>query len=257
MADPPSLEDDLAFAHRLADLASEVSLGFYHRGVETILKPDGSPVSEGDLETDRQLVAMLARERPDDAVLSEESGAHGSSNRRWILDPVDGTFNFVEGEPAWGNHIALEVDGALVLGVITRPVYGQRWWSTLGGGAFRADVGSSSAPTRLQVSANADLATARICVWSRPTEDRLEELGAAFVVVRPASIDNILQVADGELDAVIESRGEIWDHAPAVLLVTEAGGAFRDPQGGTRPDLGTSRYTNGLIDDALHAFLDG
>jgi histidinol-phosphatase len=256
MADAPSLDDDLALAHRLADLAGEVSLGFYHRGVETITKPDGSPVSEGDLETDRQLVAMLALERPDDAVLSEESGVHGASNRRWILDPVDGTFNFVSQQPAWGNHIALEVDGELVLGVVTRPVYEQRWWSTLGGGAWRADVSALDAPTRLRVSTNADLATARIGVWSHPPEERLAELGAAFVIVNPPGMDNILEVAAGELDAVIESRGEIWDHAPMVLLVTEAGGKFRDPQGGVSPGLGKSRYTNGLIDDALHAFLD-
>jgi histidinol-phosphatase len=258
MAAFPSLDEDLALAHRLADLATEVAVPFFERGVETMVKADDSPVSVADLEVDRLLVEMLRQERPDDAVLSEESGAHGASSRRWIIDPIDGTFNFVEQRPAWGTHVALEVDGELVLGVITRPIYEQRWWSTRGGGAFTADVtpGSLSTPTQLHVSTTTDLATARISVWSRTSDEQLDRLGAGFVVVRPANLDNILEVAAGELDAVIESRGKIWDHAPAALLVTEAGGKFRDREGGTRLDLGTSRYTNGLIDAALHDYLD-
>jgi histidinol-phosphatase len=253
---PEQLDDDLALAHRLAELAAEVALPYFHRGVETIVKDDDTPVSEADLEVDRRIVEALRRERPDDAVLSEESGEHGASSRRWIIDPIDGTFNFVDGRSAWGTHVALEVDGELVLGVITRPVYEQRWWSTRGGGAFRSDA-SGANETRLAVSTTSDLAESRVCVWSHQSDERLDELRSGFVLVRPSSLDNILQVAAGELDAVIESRGKIWDHAPAVLLVTEAGGAFRDPEGGTRPDLGTSRYTNGRIDDELHRFVDG
>lgn len=250
----PSLDDDLVLAHRLADLATEIAMPLYERGVETIVKEDDSPVSEADLEVDRRLVEVLVHERPDDAVLSEESGAHGHSNRRWILDPIDGTFNFVEQRAAWGTHVALEVDGEIVLGVITRPVYEQRWYATLGGGAFKSAASGANA-TRLQVSTTAELAQSRICVWSHHSDEQLEVWSRGFVLVRPSSLDNILQVAEGELDAVIESRGKIWDHAPAVLLVTEAGGAFRDPEGGRRPDLGTSRYTNGRIDAALHQLL--
>jgi histidinol-phosphatase len=254
MASSPSLDDDLALAHRLADLATEVAVPFYERGVETIVKEDNSPVSEADLEVDRRLVEALRQERPEDAILSEESGEHGASNRRWILDPIDGTFNFVEQRPAWGSHVALEVDGEIVLGVITRPVYERRWYATLGGGAFTSDASGRNA-RRLQVSTTSDLAQCRICVWSHHSDEQLEVWRREFVLVRPSSLDNILQVAEGELDAVIESRGMIWDHAPALLLVHEAGGTFRDPEGGRRPDLGTSRYTNGRIDAALHQLL--
>lgn len=256
MTAAPSLEDDLALAHRLADIATEIAVPFFERGVETIVKDDNTPVSEADLEVDRVLVEALGRERPGDAVLSEESGAHGSSNRRWIIDPIDGTFNFVEGRGAWGTHVALEVDGELALGVITRPVYEQRWWSTRGGGAFTSDA-SGANTTQLHVSATRALAESRISVWSHHSARQLRKWGKGFVLVRPGTLDNILQVAAGELDAVIESNGKIWDHAPAVLLVTEAGGRFRDPEGGSRLDLGTSRYTNGLIDVHLHPFLDG
>jgi len=254
MAASPSLDDDLALAHQLADLATEVAVPFYDRGVETIVKEDNSPVSEADLEVDRRLVEALLEVRPDDAILSEESGEHGSSNRRWILDPIDGTFNFVEQRPAWGTHVALEVDGEIVLGVITRPVYEQRWYATLGGGAYKSDATGGNAQ-QLHVSTTTDLAQSRICVWSNHSDRQLEVWGRGFVLVRPSTLDNILQVAEGELDAVIESRGKIWDHAPALLLVREAGGAFRDPEGGRRPDLGTSRYTNGRIDAALHQLL--
>lgn len=254
MADTPSLEEDLAFAHRLADLATQVSVPFFEYGVETIVKEDNTPVSEADLEVDRKLVEALGEERPDDAILSEESGQHGSSNRRWILDPIDGTFNFVEQRPAWGNHVALEVDGEIVLGVVTRPVYETRYFATRGGGAFRSNPDGTNA-TQLHVSTTTELAQARICVWSHHSEKQLKTWGQGFVLVRPASLDNVLQVVEGELDAVIDSAGKVWDHAPLMLLVTEAGGSFRDPEGGRRLDLGLSRYTNGRFDDVLHQHL--
>src|SRR4051812_38467421 len=256
MATNPDLADDLALAHQLADLATEVAVPFFERGVDTIVKEDNTPVSEADLEVDRRLVEALKQERPDDAILSEESGQHGQANRRWILDPIDGTFNFVEQRPAWGSHVALEVDGEIVLGVITRPVYEQRYYATRGGGAFKADPDGKN-EKKLQVSTTSDLAQSRICVWSHQSNTQLEQWGNEFVLVRPASLDNILHVAEGELDAVIESAGRIWDHAPAMLLVTEAGGTFRDPEGGRRLDLGVSRYTNGLIDEALHRLISG
>ena len=253
MTDPDRLEEDLAFAHRLADLAAEVSLEYFHRGVETLTKEDSTPVSEADLETDRRMVEMLRRERPDDAILSEESGSHGDSSRRWILDPIDGTFNFVEREPAWGNHVALEVDGELVLGLITRPVYEQRWWATRGSGAFRRD--GADTPIELQVSTTADVASCRVCVWSQPSAVEVERWGDSLV--SPSTLDNVLEVIQGDLDAVINTRGAIWDNAPAIVLVAEAGGRYRDPEGGIRPDLKPCRYTNGRIDAALDAFLLG
>ncbi len=238
-------------AHRLADIATEIAVPFFEQGVETVVKEDNTPVSEADLEVDRQLVDVLRQERPDDAILSEESGEHGRSHRRWILDPIDGTFNFVAHRPTWGSHVALEVDGEVVLGVITRPIYGQRYFSTRGGGAFRFDAGSGDT-TQLRVSTTSELSKSRVCVWSHQPAETLQAWASGFVLVRPSSLDNILEVAEGGLDAVIESAGKIWDHAPAMLLVTEAGGAFRDPRGGRRLDLGASRYTNGLIDEALH-----
>jgi histidinol-phosphatase len=222
--------------------------------VETKIKSDGSPVSEADWEVDRLLVAELSRERPDDSVLSEESGAHGVGPRRWILDPIDGTANFVTGKPSWGTHVALEQDGELVLGVITRPVIDQTWWATRGGGAYRTDASAPEGHVRLQVSARADLASSRVSIWSQRPSERAERLRAGSVLVE-ASLNNIFELAEGKLEAIVDAIGGAWDHAPGVILVEEAGGRYCDIQGGRRLDLGSGRYTNGCIDQALDRLL--
>ncbi len=141
--------------------------------------------------------------------------------------------------------------------MITRPMYQQRWYATRGGGAFKIDSsdGGSGEPEPVHVSGTETLAQSRVCLWSHQTDERLEELRREFTVVRPASLDNTLQVISGELDALIDNGGHAWDHAPAVILVLEAGGTFRDPEGGHRLDLGLSTYSNGLIDDELQRFL--
>jgi histidinol-phosphatase len=254
-----AFDDDLALAHSLADLAASVALPHFERGVDTIVKADGTPVSAADLEVDRELVAMLRRERPDDAVLSEESGESGGapgSGRRWILDPIDGTFNFVVGDPTWGTHVALEEDGEIVLGIVTRPVRGERWWATRGDGAFRGTgvAGDPASPAR--VSAGADLAAARVTIWTNQPDEVVDRLERGTVLLE-GSLDSVLQVISGELEAVVGADGAIWDHAPAVVLIGEAGGTYRDRDGGRRADRGPALYTNGVIDAALATLLEG
>jgi histidinol-phosphatase len=254
---PPSIDDDLTLAFQLGDLAAEVALEFFARGVDTVWKEDNTPVSEADLEVDRRLLEALLVARPADAVLSEESGARGSSSRRWILDPIDGTFNFVEAKPAWGTHVALEVDGELVLGLITRPVREQRWWATRDRGAFRSSLSSSaSSAIPVHVSAVDDIAKSRVSVWSIRSDEVVERLERETVMVE-ATLDNILEVIDGDHEAVVGAAGKIWDHAPAVIIIAEAGGHFRDGQGGHRPDLGSGIYSNRLIDSALDQVIEG
>jgi histidinol-phosphatase len=246
-----ALDDDLELAHRLADVAGEVALGFFGRGVATTRKHDGTPVSEADFEVERLLLETLARERSDDAVLTEESGVQGvESSRRWILDPIDGTFNFVAGRPGWGTHIALECDGEIVLGIITRPVRGVRWWAARGSGAHRTGRTASGGTLQLHVSTRRDLERSRVAVWTDHASDAATRLRERALWVEP-DIDNILDLAEGGMEAVIDAIGEPWDHAPRVAIVTEAGGRFRDPDGGQRIDRGLGIYTNGRVDDAL------
>jgi histidinol-phosphatase len=227
-----------------------VALPLFRRGVVARQKPDGSLVTEADIEVERQLLALLAEQRPDDAVLSEESGGHGSSERRWILDPIDGTSYFAAGRESWGTHVALERHGRLVLGLITRPMAGHWCWATRGGGAFRAALGTSSAQERLRVSSNDDPTRARVMSWSRqnaPLNAQLQQRGWWV----EATLDGALDLAAGRIDALFDDTGYAWDLAPAVLIVEEAGGRFVDPDGGQRIDRFGGWFTNARIDAAL------
>ncbi len=249
------LDDDIALALHLADRAAAIALPYFRRGVVTTSKGDGTPVSEADLAVERELLDVLAAERPGDAVLSEESGAHGESRRRWILDPIDGTFNFVAAHPSWGTHVALEVDGRLVVGVITRPVFGTRWWAAHGRGAHRESPAHSGS---VHVSSIANLAESRVCFWAREPHAAAERIRGASRWVDPA-IDNVLDLIEGNLEAIViaDPIPDVWDAAPAVVLVTEAGGRFRDHEGGQRIDLRRGVYSNGLVDAELDAVVRG
>src|SRR5262252_282415 len=120
--------DDLVLARKLVAMASDIALSFFGRA-RAERKADGSMVSEADFAVERCLMEELERERPDDDVLSEEFGLRSvsRSSRRWILDPVDGTAHFLAGKGGWGTHVALEEEGRIVLGVISRPRLGMCW----------------------------------------------------------------------------------------------------------------------------------
>jgi hypothetical protein len=157
--------DDFALAMALAEAASEVALEFFERGVDSTMKDDGTPVTEADLAVEARLVDVLTGARPNDGIVSEEGGHLAGGHRRWILDPIDGTVNFAAGDPNRGTHVALEVNGRVVIGVSTRPVAGEHWWAIRGGGAYRSQAGSGE-KVRLQISTVESLAEARGMVGS-------------------------------------------------------------------------------------------
>jgi len=249
-----TLRAELELARQLVGLASEIALHYFARGVPVDTKADGTPVTVADREIEQALVETLAQCRPSDAVIGEELGARGGASRRWLLDPIDGTFNFVRGNTEWGTHVALECEGCIVLGVITRPAQGLCWWATRGGGAYRSEMSAGSAATRLTVSNRAELCAGRVTVWTNELDPVVDHLRREADWVDP-SLDAILHLAEGQLDAVIDRNGKLWDHAPAVVLVEEAGGRFSDSFGGHRIDLGEGRFSNGLIHDELSALL--
>jgi fructose-1,6-bisphosphatase/inositol monophosphatase family enzyme len=222
--------------------------------VSASAKRDQTPVTVADREIEQALVEALARFRPEDAVLGEEFGARGVSPRRWLLDPIDGTSNFVSGDSRWGTHIALEVEEHIVLGVITRPALGLSWWACRGWGAYRSEIAPGSSDFRLRVSTCAELDASRVTVWTNEVDPVLGSLSRRATWVEP-NLDAILSLAEGELEAVIDRNGKPWDHAPAVVLVEEAGGKFSDSLGGHRVDLGEGRFSNGLIHHELAALL--
>ncbi len=231
--------------------ASQIALRFFENGVEVNLKPDGTQVTPADIEVERFLVEELKTRRPADAILGEELGASGGGSRRWILDPIDGTANFIAGEPQWGTHIALECEGELVLGVISRPVLSTHWWATRGGGAYKGAADSLSATAvPIRVSSTANLGESVVAVWAEPPDALIDRVRAASTLAT-ADLNAILELAEGRLDAVVDPTGRAWDHAPAVILVEEAGGRFSDAENGHRIDRGEGRYSNGLIHEAL------
>lgn len=232
-------DDDLALAFELAADAAAISLSWSGGDVPVTMKDDGSPVSEGDLEVDHALGEILAEERPDDALLSEEQPARsGTSGRRWIIDPIDGTRQFVSGQPGWGNHIALEVDGEVVLGIITRPEDDELFWAVRGEGAFRCGMEApQDRSNRLQLSSTGSLADAVFSGYGETAEDLAAINREARWEARTAPM--FADFLTGRLDGLLLRGGKTWDYAPLAVLVREAGGDVTAPGGGRGLDTET------------------
>ena len=249
--------DDLRLAHHLADVAASIALRHFAPSVEARLKLDGTPVTAADLEVDRELVRILEQERPGDAVLSEESGAHGYAPRRWIIDPIDGTVPFARGGAGWATFVALEEHGDLTLGVINRPVDGQRYSATEGAGtrASATERGLVVGPERTpRVSSVAKLDDVRFTAIPPIDTPALATLRSVCTWVEP-TYDFMIDLVEGRIDVLLSQGGEVWDHAAEVIILEEADGRFHDPLGGRRLDLHGGTYTNGAVDAAIGSLL--
>jgi histidinol-phosphatase len=237
---------DLELALRLADAADEVSLERFRTGLAVETKPDLTPVTEADRAVETTLRELLADERPDDAILGEEHGTSGSGDRRWILDPIDGTRNYARGVPIWATLIALEEGGTVRAGVVSAPALGRRWWGATGAGAFADD-------DRIGVSSISRIEDA---VLSFAYENRVPDLaGRAWHVRGFGDFWAHMLVAEGAVDGAVDALGiSEWDLAAVRVIVEEAGGRFSDFSGASRIDSGTAITSNGLLhDELLHA----
>ena len=215
--------------------------------VET--KDDASPVTEADRAVEVLLRHGLAELRADDAVLGEELGLSGSSSRRWVLDPIDGTSFFADGSPEWRIQMALEEDGELLVALVDMPALDVRWWATRGGGTFeRAADGSVR---RLAVSTTSSLADAVLTCYPDAVAGRLP-LEAQLRSWRRLSLPGVIR---GEIEAFYVDCCQLWDHAPWVLLVEEAGGRFTDHEGGRSPAKRGGLYSNSGVHEALLAVI--
>ncbi|MPY96188.1 MAG: inositol monophosphatase, partial [Acidimicrobiia bacterium] len=169
---------DLELAHQLADTADAIAARFFDSGTfDVITKADGSPVTAADLEVEETLRALIAEHRPADGVLGEEVGpssglSSGPSERRWVLDGVDGTHNFVAGRAEWGTLIALEVRGEPTIGIVTSPAMARRWWAERGGGAWTATLGRGGLGAAERLSSSATGALEGATVVAIPPADR-------------------------------------------------------------------------------------
>jgi histidinol-phosphatase len=249
------MDSDLRIARRLIELAARIALPRWRGDPSVSMKQDGTPVSDVDLAVEEALIRQLRTWRPDDAVLSEECGSRGRAARRWIIDPIDGTQAFISGTEAWGTHVALQVDGRIVLGLISRPSRRTLCWAVTGTGAWHEDLnaakrqrlsipGARSVPGTVfggfcGVDADPRRALAKHMTWVEDDYSIFEEL------------------LRGKVDAVIDDGGQPWDIAPRVALIAEAGGVFRDPHGGSRIDLGGGLYTTRQLEPLLSRLLTG
>ena len=253
---------ELALAHLLADAADQISLR--HFGSDTLqveTKADGTPVTLVDRAVEERICALLATHRPDDGFLGEEVGHSGSARRRWIIDGVDGTHNYVRRNPGWGTLIALEEAGEIAVGVMTSPALGRRWWAERGGGGWTGPI-SASPPdggTRMRCTTTDALEAATIVVTpaDRYLTDPYLPVAAALRRRDPHAqtcfAHAALAVAEGDADAVLVLRGGAWDYAAVAVIVEEAGGMFSDLWGGRRLDTGTAVFSNAALHPAILA----
>ncbi|HUP59572.1 MAG TPA: inositol monophosphatase family protein [Thermoanaerobaculia bacterium] len=238
------MNPDLQLALELAGAADAITMKFFRSASLAVrTKQDHSPVSEADEAVERTLRELLQRARPDDGILGEEFGVSGASARRWILDPIDGTKNFVRGIPVFGTLIALEENARVVAGVVSAPAIARRWWASKGEGAFcNGDA--------IRVSRVDSIEKAYLSSYA------LDEpfLALARRSGRACAFSDFwahMLVAEGALEIAVEPKLATWDVAALMIIVEEAGGRFTDLRGNARHDGGSGVSTNGLLHDAV------
>lgn len=264
-----TLDEDLQLALRLADAADAISRARYlSLDLEVTTKPDKTPVTDADRAIEQAIIGMLAEERADDAILGEEFGEQpgrtvGSEvggaehpHRQWIIDPIDGTSNFLRGVPVWATLIALAIDGDPVVGVVSAPALGKRWWAALGSGAWLTE--GDQQPRRLHVSAVSELTDASISYNSLQQWDQagyLDKLvGLSRKVWRTRAYGDMwsyMMVAEGVLDVAGEFDLKPYDMAALMPIVREAGGTFTSVDGYADCWHGSALATNGALHDAI------
>jgi histidinol-phosphatase len=252
--------DDLALALEMADAADALTLdrfGALDLRVDT--KPDLTPVTDADESAEELLRASLTAHRPDDSVFGEElGGTPAFTGRQWVLDPIDGTKNFVRGVPVWCTLIALLVDGTPVVGVVSAPALGRRWWAGAGEGAFTS---FGDAKRRISVSGVDDLASASLSFsdltgWGDRRSRFLDLTDEVWRVRAYGDFWSHCLVAEGAVDIAIEPDLKPWDLGPLDLLVREAGGTFTNFHGESGPHGVSAVSTNGRLHDAVLARLN-
>ncbi|NUR78142.1 MAG: histidinol phosphatase, partial [Thermoleophilia bacterium] len=236
------MNDDLRFAHALADAADAVTTArFRALDLHVDTKPDLSPVSEADRRAEEVIREAIGASGRGEGVLGEEFGDDGG-DVKWIVDPIDGTTNFVRGVPVWATLLALEREREVELGLVSAPALGRRWWAVRGGGAFAAGE-------RCRVSAIGKLEDAAVST----TSARRMPSGWHTIVQRAWSnrgLGDFWQhclVAEGSLEISCDSVLHVWDYAAVRLLVEEAGGRCSTFAGGEPAEGSSFVATNGLL----------
>ncbi len=270
--------DDLKLAHELANIADRISTArFLATDLKIETKPDLTPVTDADQEIERELRKILEKQRAADGITGEEFGKSPiATNRRWIIDPIDGTKNYVRGVPVWATLIALMEGDEVVVGVVSAPALFRRWFSQKDGGAY-LQLGGGSAQTisdtssqmqsvrKLNVSGISKLADASLSIstfatpnvlgrndgWGDKQKGLLSLADQLWRVRGYGDFWSHLLVAEGAIDIAAEPSLALWDMAPLSLIVKEAGGRFSDFMGVDGPNGANAVTTNGLLHEEV------
>ena len=268
------LQDDLALAHALADLADAISLDRYQaQDLVIATKPDNTPVTDADRAVETAIREALATHRNTDGLVGEEFGSDkGTSGRYWVIDPIDGTKNFMRGVPTWATLIALvNVDSSgieeVIVGIASAPALARRWSAAKGHGAIvRFNSGSvdylsddfeaSTNEKKISVSKVAKLSDASISYsdfvgWGDRLEPFQKMLANAWRTRGIGDFWSHMLVAEGAVDVAIEPSLAVWDMAALDIIVREAGGAFTNTAGQNGPFGGSGVSTNGVLHNAV------
>jgi histidinol-phosphatase len=253
--------DDLRLAHVLADDADSLTQArFKSLDLHVMSKPDLTPVTDADQDVEEGIRRTLSRVRSRDAVVGEEQGSSGHSQRRWIVDPIDGTKNFVRGVPVWATLIALAVDDEVVLGVVSAPQLQRRWWASKGNGTWTGR--SLLKATRCEVSdvrrlEDASLSYSSLSGWDE--RDRLQDFMSlsrrCWRTRAYGDFWSYMLLAEGAVDIAAEPELELYDMAALDVIVREAGGRFTSLDGSDGPWGGNALATNGHLHEPALAFL--
>jgi len=241
---------ELRFALDVCRKAGIVVMNYFDRSIEVEEKADGTPVTLADRECERLIRESIAREFPGDAILGEEEGGDDtplSKGRRWIIDPIDGTYNYARAVPIFSTLLALENDGDIILGVVCNPALGEIFWAEKGCGAYRNGK-------KIKVSEIAELKNSQFNfgALNRVQKHGLWEPFARLVreTARQRGFGDYLgfaHVFEGKAEAHLEVGLKAWDLAPMKIIVEEAGGEFSDLIGGKSIYTGSCLISNGLV----------
>ncbi len=253
--------DDLRLAHLLADDADSIAQARFRAiDLHVMSKPDLTPVTDADQAVEESIRRTLSKARSRDAITGEETGTSGHSQRRWIIDPIDGTKNFVRGVPVWATLIALAVDDEVVLGVVSAPLLQRRWWASTGQGAWTGR--SLLKSTRCQVSdirrlEDASFSYSDISEWEDRGlgDDLLALMRRVWRTRAYGDFWSYMLIAEGAVDVAAEPELHTYDMAALDVIVREAGGRFTSLDGTDGPWGGHALASNGHLHDAALSFL--
>ena len=253
--------NDLDLALKLADHADAISLKRF-RAVDLLVesKPDRSPVTDADKAVEAELRKVVSEYRPADTFIGEEFENTGSSSRNWIVDPIDGTANYLRGVPIWATLIALRVDGVITTSVVSAPALGRRWWAHRGNGAFTQEIDGSVRV--LQVSKVSKLEDSSISYNNMQLWDQAGKLTELIELSRKVwrtraygDFYSYMLLSEGAIDMVAEHDLKIYDIAALVPIVEEAGGKFSDLAGPLTDQSSSVMASNGLLHSAYQQAL--